>query len=74
MNLIRLLLLIALIWLAWRIFIGQKRRAVAQDKRPPQLKSAQMVRCDHCGLFVATDQSYARDGRFYCSPEHRDAD
>lgn len=33
-----------------------------------------MVRCAHCGINLPRDHAVrSKDGHYYCSPEHRDA-
>lgn len=74
MNLIRLLILVAVVVIAYRLIKGAlvshgKTRAV----RKPSAEVA-MERCAYCGMHVPEKEAVHKDGRSYCCPEHRDAD
>jgi uncharacterized protein len=36
--------------------------------------SEAMQRCDHCGVHAPASEMIVAGGRYYCCPEHRDAD
>ena len=36
--------------------------------------SEAMQRCAHCGVHAPTSEMIVAGGRYYCCPEHRDAD
>ena len=36
--------------------------------------SARMVQCAHCGTYVPEQEAIAREGRYYCTPAHLEAD
>jgi uncharacterized protein len=73
MNLIRLLVIAAVIWLAYVLFKrwleGKKPPRPGPDGRPQE----RMVKCDHCGVHVPESQALRSGDQTYCSPEHRDA-
>lgn len=73
MGLVRLLLIIAIVWLvlvlARRLLDSGRRIA---EQRKPRL-TENMVRCERCGLHVPESEAVRRDGHNYCSPAHRDA-
>ncbi|GAB4289771.1 MAG: PP0621 family protein [Thiohalomonadaceae bacterium] len=73
MNLIRLLVIAAVVWLAYVLF----KRWLA-EKQPPrpegeQRRQERMVKCAYCGVHVPESQALHRGNQSYCSPEHRDA-
>lgn len=74
MNLIRILVIAAVVWLAYVLF----RRWLAEKNLPRRdgegRPQERMVKCAYCGLHVPESQAVQRGGRSYCSPEHRDAD
>lgn len=74
---IRILLLLAAIYLMWRVlrhmqarFNADARKSGATGAGGLRVKS---VRCAHCGLFLPEADALAHGGRHYCSPEHREA-
>lgn len=73
MNLIRLIIIGLIIWFLYRAFqrMLEKPRSTETPKRP--LTSQDMVKCAHCGIHIPRDEALERDGKSYCSPEHRDA-
>lgn len=73
MNLIRLAIIGLVVWLLYRMFyrLFSKPTEVEQEKRPNL--SRDMVKCAHCGIHIPADEALEQDGRYYCSPEHRDA-
>lgn len=73
MNLIRLLVIAAVIWLAFILF----KRWLA-GKTPPRPSSGdhpqeRMVKCAYCGVHVPESQALRSGDQTFCSPEHRDA-
>lgn len=73
MNLIRLIIIGLIIWLLYRAFqrMLNKPQQQGPDKRPSI--SHDMVKCAHCGIHIPRDEALEKDGRYYCSPEHRDS-
>lgn len=35
--------------------------------------TGKMVPCASCGIYIPENEAFERDGRLYCSREHRDA-
>lgn len=73
MNLIRILVIAAVVWLAYTLF----RRWLAA-KTPPSpgmggRPQERMVKCAYCGVHVPESQALRSGNLSYCSPEHRDA-
>lgn len=68
--LLRLILLAAAIWLAWRIFRAlQARRKAEQDAaaKPRLTERQELVECPHCGVHLPRRDAVAVDGVAYCS-------
>jgi uncharacterized protein len=73
MNLIRIIVIAAVVWLAYVLF----KRWLA-EKNPPRPSTnnqpqERMVKCAYCGVHVPESQALRRGSDSYCSPEHRDA-
>ena len=71
MGLIRLIIIAALIYLAWRVI----KRLLAQA-RPSESGSGSgnpqiMVKCAHCGVHVPTPDAFSHNGQHFCSQEHQ---
>lgn len=73
MNLIRLLVIVAIVWLAFVLF----KRWLAGKNQPrsgPASRSQErMVKCAYCGVHVPESQALRSGDQTFCSPEHRDA-
>ena len=69
MGLVRLLLLIAvavLVYRMFRIWLDKRKAAPGKDVR-----GGHMVPCKHCGLFIPEAESIRDGDRYYCSEAHR---
>lgn len=73
MNLIRLLVIAAVVWLAYVLF----KRWLAEKQSPRRgeepRSQERMVKCAYCGVHVPESQALRNGNHSYCSPEHRDA-
>lgn len=74
MGLIRLLILIAIIWL---IVVIAKRllasgRRLSEERQARIAEAQNMVRCEACGLHVPEDEAIREGPHRYCSESHRD--
>ncbi|MCG8392408.1 MAG: hypothetical protein MI745_04935 [Pseudomonadales bacterium] len=74
MGLIRLLIIAALLYLAWRVgkrLLEQARqgRNSAQDNssRGPQA----MLKCAQCGVHVPSPEAFSHNGLHFCCQEHQ---
>ena len=56
------------VWILVRLAKGSKKR----DQTVKKVDD--MVRCAVCGVFVPRHEALEKDGRHYCSDEHRDAE
>jgi uncharacterized protein len=63
--------LIIFIALVLVVMIG--RQLLRRPRHTPRTRglTGRMVQCAHCGIFVPEHEALVRDGRFYCSREHR---
>lgn len=66
---------IAILLIAVGVVLMLLKRAW-HKRRPPATPPAQadMLRCDHCGVFVPRSEAIAARGRHYCTSAHLDAD
>ncbi|MGJ3257795.1 MAG: PP0621 family protein [Alcanivorax sp.] len=73
MGLIRLLVIAALIFLAWRVvknLLSQSSRG--NNSTPGNGQDAQaMLKCDQCGVHVPAPDAFTHNGRHFCSQEHQ---
>jgi len=71
MNLARLIIIAAVIWLALHLMRRLFKRPAVSDDKPKAGKSKNMVRCAQCGLHLPETEATAEQGRFFCCEEHR---
>lgn len=65
---IKLLLLIALVWIAFALVKGYARKT----SKPKAATQQDMVRCAYCATYIPKIESVrAADERDFCSDEHR---
>jgi uncharacterized protein len=74
------IVLIALVVIGLKfVAIVKRKLSAAQRERPreprPQAPVGELMRpCDRCGVHAPASEMLSARGRFYCCPEHRDAD
>ena len=87
MNIINLILLITLIWLALRLtlrlagifatvrslFNLGNRASHQQDTKATPNGQQKMVKCAYCQTYISEQDAYAHQGKFYCSKDHAKA-
>ncbi len=70
-QLIRILILLAALWLVLHFV----RRALRRHRRPdgdtPSPTPAHMVACSLCGTHIPESEAVRAGGRIYCCEEHR---
>ena len=73
MGLIRLLVIAALIYLAWRVVKNLLSQANRRDNSAPGSgQDAQaMLKCAQCGVHVPAPEAFTHNGRRFCSQEHQ---
>lgn len=70
MNIVRLLIIGAAIWLAIMLL----RRLISPRPRPMESRTnatSTMVKCAHCGLHIPESEAILHHGHYYCCQEHR---
>jgi uncharacterized protein len=65
----RLLLLVAIAAVVYRLLLSYRKNMPRQDK--PVVED--MVRCAHCGMHIPKSESIQAGGNYFCGAEHRDA-
>lgn len=68
--LLRWLIVLAVAWIAFRLWRSATRRSVTDRKGSTTVP---LVRCAHCGTHVPAHEALERSGRHYCSLEHLNA-
>jgi uncharacterized protein len=71
--------LVALAWMAYRLFVISQRRREAAERRAQDAAGAprpeeRMVRCSHCGVFLPSSDALIEGDRAWCDRAHRQAD
>lgn len=71
---VRILLLLALVYLIWRLVRLARSRLSAVNRATAKRSGLRVssVRCAQCGLFLPESDALLYKGRHYCSTEHRD--
>lgn len=68
MNLLRLLIIALVVWLAIQ-FLRPLLRRSSPPGTPAQRDD--MVRCAGCGLYLPQSEAVAADNRYFCCEDHR---
>jgi len=77
MGLFRLLIILAIAFLAYRLFRSWQRSIARSSKTPKSKASKQVenvVRCHHCDLHIPEAEAIQQNGRYYCSQKHLQQD
>lgn len=77
MGLFRLLIILAIAFLAYRLF-RTWQRSIARSSQGPKPKTNKqvenVVRCHHCQLHIPEAEAIQQNGRYYCSQQHLQQD
>lgn len=65
-----MLKLLLLVLAAWLIISILKHRRVSTHRAPPAEKSANMVRCDICGVHLPESEAILSNRLHYCCEAH----
>jgi uncharacterized protein len=68
MILIRLLMLLLVAWIGWRIYRVLTRRALDDPPAPPV---QDMVQCAHCSVHLPRTEAVGENGEWFCCEAHR---
>jgi uncharacterized protein len=72
MGLVRLIIIIALVWLIWRLVKATlARTGSALPARRDDSSGERMLRCAQCGVHVPTSTSFRHGGQAFCSQAHQ---
>ena len=72
MNLIRLLVIVAIVWLVYRMYQNWlSSNKIARKQRARQAEIKNMVQCSRCGLHLPENEALRQGGKFYCSEAHK---
>ncbi|WP_303759516.1 PP0621 family protein [Alcanivorax jadensis] len=74
MGLIRLLIIAALIYLAWRVVKNLLSQASGRDNSSPDRSSQDtqaMLKCAQCGVHVPAPEAFTHNGHHFCCQEHQ---
>jgi uncharacterized protein len=72
MNFIRLIVIFVLIYLGLALVKSIYRRSITFSKRG-HAAVAKMVQCEHCGIYIPSQEAVYAGGHCYCSHEHSQA-
>ena len=70
MGLIRLIIIIAIGWLLFRLFKNWQNRLANKQPKPDE-KIDTMVKCAECGVHVPKQNAVENNGQFFCCEEHK---
>jgi len=72
MNLIRLIVIVAIIWLVYRIYQNwQASRPIASKQQPKLNEVENMVQCSNCGVHLPEQEALIQNKLFYCCKAHK---
>lgn len=70
---IRLLIIAALVWVAWKLLKNALLSNAQGNPSPPAGNSTRMVKCEQCGVHLPEKEATLKDGHAFCSPLHLEA-
>ncbi|MDH5257524.1 MAG: PP0621 family protein [Gammaproteobacteria bacterium] len=83
MGIIRLITVVAVIWLVW-FFVKRFQQNLVERKqaaeKKAEIKAAQseplssVKKCAVCGIHVPENETVVYNGRYYCSDAHKNSD
>jgi len=72
MNLFRLLVIVAIVWLSYRIYQNWKvSKQISTKKTDNDTGIKQMVQCAKCGVHLPEQEAINASGNYYCCEEHK---
>jgi uncharacterized protein len=72
MGFVRLLIIGAVIWLAFRLLKRFKSGPATSKKNSSAGASKKMVQCKQCGLHIPVDEALPKGDDYYCCSDHRE--
>ena len=67
-RILLILILIAIAILAYR----RLKRVSSRPQAKRKTTTGRMVQCTTCGLYLPEQEAISHQGKYYCSPAHRD--
>jgi formylmethanofuran dehydrogenase subunit E len=64
---LRILVLVAIVWIIYRLFFHKRKIAEADNKGEKRLSA---VRCAFCGIYVDKSDAVSEKDLFFCSRDH----
>ena len=73
MNLFRILVIVAIVWLSYRIYQNWKAKVSASSQQKPKSNSdiKNMVQCAKCGVHIPEHEAVKSSNEFYCCESHK---
>lgn len=72
MNLIRLLIIAAIVWLTFRIYRNwQDKNKIAKKNATKDSQIKNMVQCSKCGVHLPEQEALKSNNLYYCCEEHK---
>ena len=72
MNLFRILIIVAIVWISYRMYINWKTKKSLSNKQPNNKQDIKnMVQCATCGVHLPEQEAVKQSDKFYCCEAHR---
>jgi uncharacterized protein len=74
MGLFRLIIILAIAYVAYRLFTAWQRSSSQQPRKKDPEQVENVVRCHYCKLHIPETEAIEYQGRYYCSTQHLEQD
>ena len=75
MGIIRLVTVVAILWLAWFFFKRfQQNMLERKQSKKKETPVSNVKECAVCGVHVPETEALSHNGRYYCSIAHKSSD
>ncbi len=64
---LKLVLLIAVVYLVYRAFGGKISLPKKKNKEPKELDENTLIECSSCSVYITKKESIKRGGKYYCN-------
>lgn len=71
MNLFRVLIIVGIVWIAYRIYQNWKSKNARIAKQQNNSGIKNMVQCVKCGVHIPEQEAIKSLGKFFCCEEHK---
>jgi len=76
MGLIRIIILVLVIWMLWRLVNKIKARLDSKKKSASQLdnkiEQSNMVSCHYCSVHIPEENAIQHEQMWFCNTEHKE--